>query len=33
VRLARRDVPAQATAVVAASGSFAAISTLLGRSC
>jgi hypothetical protein len=30
VRLARRDVPAQATAVVAASGSFAAISTLLG---
>jgi hypothetical protein len=29
-RLARRDVPAQATAVVAASGSFAAISTLLG---
>jgi H+/Cl- antiporter ClcA len=30
VRLARRDVPAQATAVVAAAGSFAAISTLLG---
>ena len=30
VRLARRPVPAQATAVVAASGSFAAISTLLG---
>ena len=30
VRRARRDVPAQATAVVAASGSFAAISTLLG---
>ncbi len=30
VRLARRDMPAQATAVVAASGSFAAISTLLG---
>jgi H+/Cl- antiporter ClcA len=30
VRLARRDMPAQATAVVAAAGSFAAISTLLG---
>jgi H+/Cl- antiporter ClcA len=30
VRLARRDVPAQAAAVVAAAGSFAAISTLLG---
>jgi chloride channel protein, CIC family len=30
VRLARRDLPAQATAVVAAAGSFAAISTLLG---
>jgi H+/Cl- antiporter ClcA len=30
VRLARRDAPAQATAVVAAAGSFAAISTLLG---
>ncbi len=30
VRLARRDVPPQATAVVAAAGSFAAISTLLG---
>jgi H+/Cl- antiporter ClcA len=30
VRLAGRDVPAQATAVVAAAGSFAAISTLLG---
>jgi H+/Cl- antiporter ClcA len=30
MRLARRDVPAQATAVVAAAGSFAAISTLLG---
>jgi H+/Cl- antiporter ClcA len=30
VRLARRDVPAQATAVVAAAGSFAAVSTLLG---
>jgi H+/Cl- antiporter ClcA len=30
VRLARRDPPAQATAVVAAAGSFAAISTLLG---
>jgi H+/Cl- antiporter ClcA len=30
VRLARRDMPAQATAMVAASGSFAAISTLLG---
>jgi H+/Cl- antiporter ClcA len=30
VRLARRDVPEQATAVVAAAGSFAAISTLLG---
>jgi H+/Cl- antiporter ClcA len=30
VRLARRDPPAQALAVVAAAGSFAAISTLLG---
>jgi H+/Cl- antiporter ClcA len=30
IRLARRDAPAQATAVVAAAGSFAAISTLLG---
>lgn len=30
VRLLRRDVPAQAAAVVAATGSFAAISTLLG---
>ena len=30
VRLARRDMPAQATAVVASAGSFAAISTLLG---
>ena len=30
VRLARRDMPAQASAVVAAAGSFAAISTLLG---
>jgi H+/Cl- antiporter ClcA len=30
LRLARRDVPAQATAVVAAAGSFAAVSTLLG---
>jgi H+/Cl- antiporter ClcA len=30
VRLAKRDLPAQATAVVAAAGSFAAISTLLG---
>ena len=30
VRLAKRDMPAQATAVVAAAGSFAAISTLLG---
>jgi H+/Cl- antiporter ClcA len=30
VRLARRDPPAQATAVVAAAGSFAAVSTLLG---
>jgi H+/Cl- antiporter ClcA len=30
VRLARRDAPAQATAVVAAAGSFAAVSTLLG---
>jgi H+/Cl- antiporter ClcA len=30
VQLARRDVPAQATAVVAAAGSFAAISALLG---
>jgi H+/Cl- antiporter ClcA len=30
VRLARRDMPAQATAVVAAAGSFAAISTLFG---
>jgi H+/Cl- antiporter ClcA len=30
VRLARRDAPAQATTVVAAAGSFAAISTLLG---
>jgi H+/Cl- antiporter ClcA len=30
VSLARRDLPAQATAVVAAAGSFAAISTLLG---
>jgi H+/Cl- antiporter ClcA len=30
VRLARRDVPAQAAAVVAAAGSFAAVSTLLG---
>lgn len=30
VRLVRRDMPAQATAVVAAAGSFAAISTLLG---
>jgi H+/Cl- antiporter ClcA len=30
VRLARRPVPAQATAVVAAAGSFAAVSTLLG---
>jgi H+/Cl- antiporter ClcA len=30
VRLARRDLPAQAAAVVAAAGSFAAISTLLG---
>ncbi len=31
VRLSRRDVPAQAAAVLAASGSFAAISTLLGN--
>ncbi|WP_300603036.1 chloride channel protein, partial [Trebonia sp.] len=31
VRLARRDMPGQATAVVAAAGSFAAISTLLGN--
>jgi chloride channel protein, CIC family len=30
VRLAKRDMPARATAVVAAAGSFAAISTLLG---
>ena len=30
VRLARREAPAQATAVVAAAGSFAAVSTLLG---
>jgi H+/Cl- antiporter ClcA len=30
LRLARRDLPAQATAVVAAAGSFAAVSTLLG---
>jgi H+/Cl- antiporter ClcA len=30
VRLARRDMPARATAVVAAAGSFAAVSTLLG---
>jgi H+/Cl- antiporter ClcA len=30
VRLARRNMPAQATAVVAAAGSFAAVSTLLG---
>ncbi|MBV9383893.1 MAG: chloride channel protein, partial [Streptosporangiaceae bacterium] len=30
VRLARRDMPAQASAVVAAAGSFAAISTLFG---
>ena len=30
VRLARRDAPAQATAVIAAAGSFAAISTLFG---
>jgi H+/Cl- antiporter ClcA len=30
VRLARRDAPPQATAVVAAAGSFASISTLLG---
>ena len=30
VRLARRDVPAQTSAVVAAAGSFAAISALLG---
>jgi H+/Cl- antiporter ClcA len=30
VRLARRDMSAQATAVVAAAGSFAAVSTLLG---
>jgi H+/Cl- antiporter ClcA len=30
VRLAKRDTPAQAAAVVAAAGSFAAISTLLG---
>src|SRR4029453_2545448 len=30
VQLARRDAPAQATAVVAAAGSFAAVSTLLG---
>jgi H+/Cl- antiporter ClcA len=30
VKLARRDIPAQATTVVAAAGSFAAISTLLG---
>jgi H+/Cl- antiporter ClcA len=30
LRLARRDAPAQATAVVAAAGSFAAVSTLLG---
>jgi H+/Cl- antiporter ClcA len=30
VRLARRDLPAQASAVVAGAGSFAAISTLLG---
>jgi H+/Cl- antiporter ClcA len=30
VRLARRDMPAQATSVVAAAGSFAAVSTLLG---
>ncbi|HEU4896429.1 MAG TPA: chloride channel protein [Actinomycetota bacterium] len=30
VRLARREVPDQATAVVAAAGSFAAVSTLLG---
>jgi H+/Cl- antiporter ClcA len=30
VKLAKRDMPSQATAVVAAAGSFAAISTLLG---
>jgi H+/Cl- antiporter ClcA len=30
IRLAKRDMPAQATAVVAAAGSFAAVSTLLG---
>src|ERR1700744_1565718 len=30
VRLAKRDMPAQAMAVVAAAGSFAAVSTLLG---
>jgi H+/Cl- antiporter ClcA len=30
IRLAKRDLPAQAAAVVAATGSFAAISTLLG---
>jgi H+/Cl- antiporter ClcA len=30
VKLSRRDIPAQATQVVAAAGSFAAISTLLG---
>ncbi len=30
VRLAKRDMPARATAVVAAAGSFAAVSTLLG---
>jgi H+/Cl- antiporter ClcA len=30
VRLAKRDMPAQATAVVAAAGSFAAVSTLFG---
>jgi H+/Cl- antiporter ClcA len=30
VRLARRDAPAEATAVVGAAGSFAAVSTLLG---
>jgi H+/Cl- antiporter ClcA len=30
VRLAKRDVPARTTAVVAAAGSFAAVSTLLG---
>jgi chloride channel protein, CIC family len=33
VRLARRDAPPQATAVVAAAGSFASISTLLGSPC